>query len=875
MSEPLGATAAEWFHFDFELGLSKHLLPCVPAAPGVQAVEGSALEGKIGKIPSMFNGMGLAHGIKDWQKRPIAPEEVELWARDRRLNLCVRTGEISHVYAIDVDVELSPRVDEIWGTLAMELEKFGSPMLPQRKRANSNKFLLPFRMEDSCKKRIITVVPTDKTRGLKPQRIELLANGQQFVAAGTHSSGARYEWEGGLPSNLPLLTLSTLNNIWSTLESMFETAKPITTSSTSRTSPSTTTTPGEVLTEISEDDWNSLRQALRFMLDKVTDNDIWSEVGYALLSIKRSRPAAVLWSEFCSKAIGYVPGEPEKWWQAHSTQQPRSDYRHIFKLARGLGWSLSSSPDQFPIVSKVGGDGNGEAIDVAPPPLPERPIVQVADTRLVENIAQITALMKPEVYTQGNMLVRMGRENADEAIRRSADQLVFCRVAQGWTRVHLTDIAQFMQYDKKAESWVNTSCPAPLVLTWLDQTDWPILRPLDAIARAPFVRADGSICDTPGYDALSRALYLPSVAFEPVPTAPTIDDAGAALTRLLGPFDEFPWYTPASRSAFAAHILTEASRLALDRVPMFWYTAPDAGTGKTLLSESAAVIVHGSEPAVRPWVQDGDELRKTLFASLLAGDRSVAFDNVPTGYKARAPELCAFLTSSIWKDRKLGVSETHAVPNRAVVSASGNNVTPVGDLARRCLVVRLDANSEHMSARRFKISNLRAYLLQNRPALLVDALTIIRAHALARVTVLPVPLPSFENWSALVREPLIWLGLPDPCETQKDETDNEGGSLGDIFESLAKVFGEAHFTCVDVARMVGGMLDSNGELSSMMLNNGCQEPSSQLKVGYWLRSLRDKNAAGLKLVHAGNSKVGVKWRLKRLGMEPNMNEDLI
>lgn len=877
MSEALGATPAEWYNFDFELGLGAHLLPCVPASPDVRVAEGSSLAGKVGKIPSSFDAMGFAHGMKNWNKRAITSEEVALWARDRRLNICVRTGEISGVYAIDVDVDderLSNHISDMLFAGGQQWGEFDA--CPRRSRSNSKKFLVPFRMEESCKKRIITVVEANKELGVKPQRIELLASGQQFVAAGTHSSGVRYEWANGLPSSLPVLTLSTLNNMWSHLADTFAKEKPTTSTSSTPTTPETTT--GEVLTQISEDDWTSLIQALRHLLPHAGDNDVWSEIGYALLSIRNSRPAERLWYDFSRKAVGYEAGAPETWWNAHSTQQPRSDYRHIFKLARSFGWSLSSSPDQFPVVVRPTNEGDEKEIDVAPPPLPDKPIVQVADSRLVENVAQLSSLMKPYVYTQGDMLARIGRENVDTDIRRAEDQFVLCRVAKGWVRVHLTDIAQFMRFDKKADDWVNTSCPADLVLVWIDQTDWPTLRPLDAIARAPFVRADGSICDTPGYDAKSRALYIPSMQFPSVPVAPTLGDATAALTRLLAPFDQFPWYTDGSRSAFAAHILTEAARLALDRVPMFWYTAPDAGTGKTMLSEAAATIVHGSEPAVRPWVQDGDELRKTLFASLLAGDRSIAFDNVPTGYKARAPELCAFLTSAIWKDRKLGVSETHAVPNKSVVSASGNNVTPVSDLARRCLVVRLDANSEHMQARRFRIPNLRAYLLEHRAELLIDALTVIRAyHSRSAVSqemsdrlYAATPLPSFENWSALVREPLIWLGLPDPCETQKGETDDETGSVAGIFEKLASSFGGAPFTCVDVARTVGGVLDANGDLSSMMLANGCAEPSSPLKVGYWLRSLRDKNAGGFKLVHAGASKVGVKWQLKRA----NTNEDL-
>lgn len=872
MSEFLGATPGEWYHFDMELGLTSHMLPCVPYSPTVRCVEGSTLEGKVGKIPSQFNGAGLAHGVKDWQKRDIDPAEVGLWAKDRRLNICIRTGEISDVYALDVDVTDEAKANHISNVIFASGQQWGEfDSAPRRTRANSSKFLIAFRMDESCKKRIITVVSANKELKTKPQRIELLASGQQFVAAGTHESGARYTWANGLPSRLPLLTLAQLDTLWSTLQTEFEVEKttaisPTTsTPTTSSTSSTSTSSTEEVLTEINEDDWQSLIKALRHLLPHAADNDTWSQIGYALLSIKHSRPARQLFADFSKKAEGYEAGAPEAWWEAHASQSPRSDYRHIFTLARECGWSNTSDPTAFPAVPST-----PDAIGETPPPLPDRPIVRVSDAALVTNIAQINHIIRPVVYTQGNMLARLGRENLDDAIRRADEQMVLIQVGIGWARIHLTDIAQFQRYHAKKDAWVDCSCPAELVNTWKDSGDWPELRPLDAIARAPFVRADGSICDVSGYDPVSRALYIPSMEFPRVPESPTHADARDALARLVAPFDQFPWYTSAARSAFVAHILTEVSRLALDRVPMFWYTAPDAGTGKTLLSEAASTIVHGSEPAARPWVSDGDELRKTLFASLLAGDRSIAFDNVPTGHKARAPELCAFLTSAIWKDRKLGVSETHAVPNKSVVSASGNNVTPVSDLARRSIVVRLDANSEHMRERRFKIPNLRGFLLANRASLLVDALTIIRAYSLSGTVSAHVALPSFESWSALVRDPLLWLGLPDPCETQGGETDDETQSISGVFEKLGAAFGDKLFTCVDIARLVGGVMDADGELCAMMLNSGCQEPSSSQKVGYWLRNLRDKNAGGYKLVHAGQSKTGVKWRLH----SPKLNGDL-
>jgi hypothetical protein len=141
----LGATLEDWSHFDFVLGLGANLLPCVPASPDVKVQEGSQLAGKVGKIPSMFNGRGEAHGLTGWQKREIAPSEVAHWSKDRRLNMCVRTGPISNCYAIDIDVDNREQAEEIVALIEREL----GVKLPKRYRENSGKCLLLFRLGDA------------------------------------------------------------------------------------------------------------------------------------------------------------------------------------------------------------------------------------------------------------------------------------------------------------------------------------------------------------------------------------------------------------------------------------------------------------------------------------------------------------------------------------------------------------------------------------------------------------------------------------------------------------------------------------------------------------------------------------------------------
>ena len=542
--------------------------------------------------------------------------------------------------------------------------------------------------------------------------------------------------------------------------------------------------------------------------------------------------------------------------------QPRSDFRRILNMARQRGLQRVADVSAFEPVPEP--EPNSDLVDVVPVESTARPVIRISGAEFSNIVKQLEEILSPHVYTQGSHLTRTSEAHSDGAIQRNADAVMLIPATQGWTRVRFGELCDFVRYNARQDEWVPIAPSMDHISALMDRGSWTTLRPLDAIARAPFLRDDGSICDTPGYDPASRTLYVPSIEFPPIPEDPSREDALAALARLREPFNEFPWKEAASESAFISHILAEAARLAMERCPMYFYDAPMAGTGKSTLQEMAARIVHGTEPAMRPWVADEDEIRKSLYACLMAGDRSIWFDNVPDGIKVRSSVLEAFLTSAVWKDRKLGESVTSAIPNKTVLVASGNNMTPVSALARRSIVVRLDANTEHLRERVFKIVNPRRHIMEHRAQLLVDALTIIRAYiSLKGFVKMPVELPSFERWSHLARNPLIWLGMADPVVTQLNETDDETKNVGPIFEKLVANFGDRTFTAGDMARIVGSLSDERNELSDALMQMGCTEPTNPIKVGYWLRASKDKIGSGYKLMHDGHNKFGVRWKLQK------------
>jgi len=112
-------------------------------------------------------------------------------------------------------------------------------------------------------------------------------------------------------------------------------------------------------------------------------------------------------------------------------------------------------------------------------------------------------------------------------------------------------------------------------------------------------------------------------------------------------------------------------------------------------------------------------------------------------------------------------------------------VAVAADTARRVIHVRLDVLDEKPEERTgFRHPNLLAWTGQNRGRLLSSALTILSAYCRAgRPAQKVAPYGSFEGWSDLVRQAVVWAGLPDPCLTRvklAESADAVTDSLGQL-----------------------------------------------------------------------------------------------
>ena len=105
-------------------------------------------------------------------------------------------------------------------------------------------------------------------------------------------------------------------------------------------------------------------------------------------------------------------------------------------------------------------------------------------------------------------------------------------------------------------------------------------------------------------------------------------------------------------------------------------------------------------------------------------------------------------------------------------SATGNNITIVGDLCRRVILSNLDPEVERPELREFKGKPVEK-ILADRGAYIAACLTICRAYIVAGSPDQVKPLASFEGWSDIVRSALIWLGKTDPV----DSMDENAGAI--------------------------------------------------------------------------------------------------
>jgi hypothetical protein len=462
-------------------------------------------------------------------------------------------------------------------------------------------------------------------------------------------------------------------------------------------------------------------------------------------------------------------------------------------------------------------------------------------------------------YTGRLVRVYAAPESASGGVHRPRGALVLHPVDGS----HLTELATAAaiheRWDARAEEDLECDCPRRIADAYLARGNWPELRPLAGFIEAPTITLDGRLIHEPGHD--SKTGLFQACAAIPDWSAPSAKpgkaEAQAALDVLLELVQDFPFVADEDRAAVVAGIITGLLRRVLPAAPLMAVTAPTPGTGKTLIAETFAIIATGRRASVLSLGHDDAEAEKRLAGVLLAGDAVIALDNIERPLKGDL--LCQVATQQFVRLRPLGASGMLSIPTHALMVATGNNLSIVGDLKRRVALIRMDSGEERPEQRTFSRDHLED-VFARRGELIRAALTLPLAYLAAGAPAIEGmhPLGGFEQWDRMVRRPLAWLGLPDPLKAseslREQDPDLEGmrlllGAWRDVFQSEPKTAAELVNAGQEYKPV--SQIYEHPELRDA-LQLVCNEKPNARRLGYWLRRHQNRIVDGMQVKQTGS-----------------------
>jgi hypothetical protein len=350
-------------------------------------------------------------------------------------------------------------------------------------------------------------------------------------------------------------------------------------------------------------------------------------------------------------------------------------------------------------------------------------------------------------------------------------------IGLGQLRVHLSRHVVFYKFDRRSMDWIPGGPPDDFMqsyLTW--GTGWT-LPTLHGISEVPMLRADGRVSKVEGYDAESGIFVdYGGAQYPDIPERPTREQALAALAEIKHLLRAFPFISDTDGSVAVAMYLTALVRRILSAAPIFLINAPTPGTGKGLLVSGAAIIATGRVAPATTWTVDEAENEKRLISSLISGDAVLLLDNVTA--PLCGDFICSLATETECSPRLLGGNIKPRLPTNVLVAATGNNIKVKGDMTRRAIRCTLDSGEEHPEKRKIGW-DFKAAALADRPALVTAVLTVLSAWlsvpAAERGALVDKlePFGSFDEWTALIRGALVWLGEADPVAKRGDLLDDD------------------------------------------------------------------------------------------------------
>lgn len=464
-----------------------------------------------------------------------------------------------------------------------------------------------------------------------------------------------------------------------------------------------------------------------------------------------------------------------------------------------------------------------------------------------------------QIYQMSGMLYRMSRQGEEATLHR---------VDGPWLRREMARIGNFIKF--KGDRFIPVAPPKDLIEIILSSKgEWEFPK-IVGISKGPTIDIEGNIVSQMGYDKRTGILCMGDVNITTRDL--TQEEAEQEIKGLLQVMDEFPFKNSISESVAISAIFSAVVRPAISKSPMHVFTAPVMGSGKSLLADVAAYVATGNPAPVMEHPRDQDEFGKRLAAALLAGEPIINIDNIT--FVLRSNLLSQCITQDVLKIRPLGVSELVNISSRAQIFSTGNNIKIDGDMARRSLCCSIEPKVERPELREFK-RDLHKYIPDHRAEILGSVISIIKSYLDSKDSVDATPLAGFHEWNKMVREPLMWAGLADPCESMvvfrvdDPELDLLSRLIGfwkDSFGALPLTIREAT-TKVEIEK---NMYEAYAGLLEVFQEVSRNEKINNNKIGCWFKRVEGRVVDGMSLQRHSIYQRSIKWYIR---IEKNSEED--
>lgn len=452
----------------------------------------------------------------------------------------------------------------------------------------------------------------------------------------------------------------------------------------------------------------------------------------------------------------------------------------------------------------------------------------------------------PVIFQQGGALVRIEELDSQKILIPVND-----------VRLHNLLTSRIEFYKQVSHGRMVVQPPGNLTIKILADTNLPGKKDwvpvIDRIVDHPMITPDGEILLTEGYHPEWKTYITKSWSINL--NTISLEEAKAVLEDVLV---DFPLSTDTHKAHAIALLLQPFVRLLIPgNTPMYVFTAPSPGSGKTLLGKVLLFPALGRVATPEPCPKDDSEMRKYLTSKLLRDHQVVFFDN--TTDIPDLPSLSAALTSTGFESRILGTSTSVVVRSPDIWVATGNNPTIDRDMKRRFVPIRIIPGVEDPSRRTgFTHPDILKYVQENRERVVI-AICKIAIEGIRSKQVGPT-IGSFEDWSRVLGGILTGTGYKGFLQKTDDEATGIEPNK-DFIRDWWHRFGEEPVFLQDLIPIIGLTFPSS---------RGVWTPR---ELAIKLEEVRDSVASGVRVMYLGKYLELDRWVLKTTGLEPVLERD--